>query len=165
MYTPLVRRIAMAALTLAVLFTVAATIATADRVGSARLILAGGGFLFGFLVLRLVETMLMADRRHSRRARQWLIVASMIPALVLIPSALESSARPYRPLILVGAMLWIGLALSLTSVLLAHAHRAKHERPTRSRRTRDKWMVPVGGLSIVTAPAGRIVYRNRRARV
>jgi hypothetical protein len=92
MHTILIRRIAMMSLALPVLITFMAIVMTAGPIGSAQLVFVSGGLLFGFIVLRLVHTMLTADRRHSRCAHRALIVASVIPALVLVPSVLDTSA-------------------------------------------------------------------------
>ena len=163
MRTSLVRRIAIAMLTLAILVTFAAMIRTARSIGSAEIALAGGAFVFGFVVLRLVETMLTSDKRHARRARRALIVASVIPAIVLVPSALESSSRDVWPLTLLVAVMWIGIAVSFTSFVLNGASHLQHARPARSHRlTRDQWLVPIGGLP-ATVPVGRPVHRGRRA--
>ena len=163
MRTSLVRRIATAMLTLAILVTFAAMIRTAGPLGSAQIALAGGAFVFGFVVLRLVETMLTSDKRHARRARRALVLASVIPAVVLLPSALESSTRDSRAMIVLAAIMWIGIAVSFTTLVLNRAFRMQHLRPARARYrlTRDQWMVPIGGLP-ATVPVGRAVHRGRR---
>lgn len=164
MRTSLVRRIAIAMLTLAILVTFAAMIRTAGSIGSAEIALAGGAFVFGFVVLRLVETMLTSDKRHARRARRALIMASMIPAIVLVPSALESSSRDIRLLTLLVAVMWIGIAASFTWLVLNRAGHLQHPRPARSRYrlTRDQWLVPIGALP-ATVPVGQHMHRGRRA--
>lgn len=117
------RRVALMAVTVIVLglFVKAAT--AAGGVTVPQVLLAAAGCLFGYIVIRLTQAMFAAEPSGRRRARRGLMFAAAVPVLVLTPTAIGSSPWEYAPMILLGSAIWLALAMSYTSFILARATR------------------------------------------
>lgn len=79
--------------------------------------------LFVYIVVRLALGMFAADPERRRRASRGLIVAAVVPALVLTPTALLWAPPNAAALVVIGTVVWIALSLSYTSFLLERSRR------------------------------------------
>jgi hypothetical protein len=104
------------------LFTTAAL--SAASVSAGQVLLAISGLLFGYIVVRLSQSLFAAGAAHRRRARRELILAAAVPALVLTPTVIGSSPPGFTSTILLSSVVWLALAMSYTSYILAKATRS-----------------------------------------
>jgi hypothetical protein len=112
----------------ALVFTVVLVIAVFTKlaffpggIGEAQLMLAAAGCLFALIVVRLSQAMFDALPERRRRARRRLVVLAAVPALILTPTAIEAAPREYAPMILLASAVWVALAMSYTSFVVARA--------------------------------------------
>jgi hypothetical protein len=118
MFAIVVRRIGIA-LFVASLVVVLSAIAFARGLTIGIVLLVAAGIAFGYVVLRLSHAMFAANAGARRKARRRLILAAAVPALILTPTMLDSAPRRYMSAILLTSAIWIALAMSWTSFLLA----------------------------------------------
>lgn len=97
-----------------------------------RIIIVFTALVFAGVIVRLASQLHSSSREHRRRARRFLIMSAMVPALILVPAAVEAAGPEYAPVILLAAAVWLTLAMALTSFLLAYATRPRRIRLTRS---------------------------------
>jgi hypothetical protein len=117
------RRVSIAILAILALMYFAKGAFAAGTPAPPQLILAATACLFGYIVIRLSQTMYAAERAARRRARRGLVFSSAVPALILVPGALAALPRDYWSNILIAGVVWIALAMSWTSFIVARAVR------------------------------------------
>lgn len=92
---------------------------------SAKVVLAAMAMIFVGVVARLVGTMLSADPKHGRKAREYLLFCAIAPALILAPAELDAAGRENAAVILLVTAVWLALTIAPTSYLLASATRQR----------------------------------------
>jgi hypothetical protein len=99
MRATLIRRLWMVAVSTVILalFTTAAL--SAASVSAGQVLLAISGLLFGYIVVRLSQSLFAAGAARRRRARRGLILAAAVPALVLTPTVIGSSPPGFTSMI------------------------------------------------------------------
>ncbi|HWH52067.1 MAG TPA: hypothetical protein VN651_11040 [Gemmatimonadaceae bacterium] len=142
MFAIVVRRIGIALL-VASLVVVLSAIAFWRGLTIGIVLLIAAGIAFGYVVLRLSHAMFAANAGARRKARSRLILAVAVPALILTPTMLDSAPRRYMSAILLTSAIWIALAMSWTSLLLAAQPSARRReslvRMARARKARPTY--------------------------
>lgn len=129
MRAPFILRFSMAALTVFVVALFATAALEDGSVTTAQVLLAIAGFVFAYIVVRLAHSLFAANAARRRKARRALILAAAVPALVLTPTVIGSSPPQFTPMILLASAVWLALAMSFTSYVLAKATRSTHTPP------------------------------------
>jgi hypothetical protein len=114
------RRLAIAAVT-AFLFVVFSAAALTGTISSGQALLALSAALFVYIAVRLSHELFDASPEHRRKARRQLILFAAVPGLILTPAVTESAPVEYAPIILLSSVIWVALAMSLTSFVLGRA--------------------------------------------
>ena len=159
MRSKLIRRASMVVIAVGILAVLAKAVFTAGAASSAQIILAAAGCVFGYIVVRLAQTLFAADPERRRTARVWLMAAAAVPVFVLTPTAIGSSPPELTSTLLIAAAVWLALAMAYTSFVLARAGRVSSSRLTLDERR----AMPKDGVARRRRTAFGVVSTPRRA--